>query len=54
MPHVAQELIDSLIEAFRNGDSSAADTLWDLAEHMTVEQRADTETKVHKIIDDEG
>ena len=49
---VPQELIDKLLEAFRNGDATAADTLWDLSEHMTPEQRADTEARVHEISDE--
>ena len=52
MGTVSQELIDKLLEALKGGDYSAADTLWDLAEHMTPEQRADTETRVHQIVDD--
>ena len=51
-PSVSQELIDGLLEALKRGDSTAADTLWDLAQYMTVEQRADTETKVHRIVDE--
>jgi len=50
---VSQEIIDQLLKALKAGDYSAADTLWDLAEHMTPEQRADTETRVHQIVDDD-
>jgi hypothetical protein len=52
MGTVSQELIDRLLAELKAGDYSAADTLWDLAEHMTPEQRADTETRVHQIVDD--
>jgi len=53
MGKVSQAEIDNLLEILKGGDLSAADTLWDLAEYMTPEQRADTETKVHKIVDDD-
>jgi len=53
MPSVSQETIDTLLAAFRKGDHTAADTLWDLQEYMTPEQCADTEAKVHEIIGDE-
>jgi hypothetical protein len=53
MPTIAQSLIDQLLEAFRNGDSTAADTLWDMQEYMTPEQCADTQAKVHEIIGDD-
>jgi len=53
MGTVSQELINQLLEDLKEGDYSAADRLWDLAGHMTPEQRADTETKVHQIIDDD-
>ena len=52
MGTVSQEQIDYLLKALKSGDYSAADMLWDLAEYMTPEQRADTETKVHQIVDD--
>lgn len=47
--HVSQKLIDALLKAFKEGDVSAADTLWDLAEYMTDKQCAETEAKVHEI-----
>jgi len=53
MTTVSQETIDTLLAAFRLGDHSAADTLWDLQEFMTPEQCAKTEAEVHKIIGDE-
>jgi hypothetical protein len=53
MATVPQEQIDGLLKAFRAGDQTAADTLWDLQEFMTPEQRADTETKVHAISDEQ-
>jgi hypothetical protein len=50
---VSQKTIDALLEAFRLGDHSAADTLWDLQEYMTPEQCAETQVKVHEIIGDD-
>lgn len=52
MKTVSQELIDGLLKAFENGDPTAADTLWDLAQYMTPEQRAETEARVHAISDE--
>ena len=49
--NVSQSLIDTMLEAFRNGDNNAADMLWDLQEFMTPEQCATTKAKVQAIID---